>query len=143
MNRLRLKSKHYSKEPVEYIHAVDIFDTQEYDILYENQNNILHPVWQDFDQKYKTGFEFKEDITQIDRDKEVLALWFFRERSDHNHPPTFDLNGKIITYTANAFLLTPFKDIKIIEAKRKYIRRPLVQLDMSKKKFMELVERIK
>ena len=38
---------------------------------------------------------------------------------------------------------TSIKNIKIIEAKRKYISRPLVQLDMSKKKFMELVERIK
>tara|TARA_Y100001972_G_C7460396_1_gene234986 strand:- start:29 stop:460 length:432 start_codon:yes stop_codon:yes gene_type:complete len=143
MNWLRLKSKHYFTEPTEHIHAVDIFDTQEYDILYENQNNINHPVWKEFDQKYKTGFEFKEDITEIDKDKEIIALWFFRERSDHNHPPVFDLNGKSISYTANAFLITEYKEFQIKEAKRKYIRRPLVQLDLSKKKFKELVKRLK
>ena len=143
MNWLRLKSKHYSKEPVEYIHAVDIFDTQEYDILYENQNNILHPVWQDFDQKYKTGFEFKEDIKDIDFNREIIALWFFRERSDNNHPPGFMLKEKFIAYMPNHFLITKYKDITIKEAKRKFIRRPLIQLDIKKQQYEEIINKIK
>ena len=143
MNWLRLKSKHYSKEPVEYIHAVDIFDTQEYDILYENQNNILHPVWQDFDQKYKTGFEFKEDIKDIDFNREIIALWFFRERSDNNHPPGLMLKEKFIAYMPNHFLITKYKDITIKEAKRKFIRRPLIQLDIKKQQYEEIINKIK
>jgi|TARA_B100000214_G_C23569192_1_gene446518 hypothetical protein len=143
MNWEKLKPKNYFTEPVEYIYAGDIFDTKEYDKLYENQNNLDHQIWQEFDKKYKTGFEFKEDIQDIDFKKEIIALWFFRERADTNHPPTLDLKGKLIAYSHNAFLLTKFKNIKIKEAKRKYIRRPLVQIDMSKKQYDELVEKLK
>ncbi len=143
MNWNKLKSKHYFSNPVEYIHAFDIFDQKEYDILYENQNNLDHSVWINFDNQYKTGFEFKEDITQINFDKEIIALWFFRERSDRNHPPVFVLKDKLIAYMPNQFLITEYKDIKIQEAKRKFIRRPLIQLDIKKSQYKDLIAKIK
>ena len=143
MNWEKLNKRKYYNEPVEHIHAMDIFDTQEYDRLYENQNNLEHAVWQEFDKKYKIGFEFKEDITDIDLDKEVIALWFFRERSDRYAGPHIDLSGKKIAYTPNTFILTKTKDIKVIEAKKKYIRRPMVQLDISGKIFDNICGRFK
>ena len=93
-----LKKSHYYKEPVEYVCASTIFPEKQYDILYENQNNLSHKVWQDFDQQYKIGFEFKEDLTQIDFNKEIIALWFFRERSDQNRQPILDVGGAKIKY---------------------------------------------
>ena len=143
MNWNKLQPKHYFSKPVEYIHAFDIFSQKEYDVLYENQNDLNHPVWENFDNQYKTGFEFKEDINDIDFDKEIIALWFFRERSDNNHPPTFNLQDKLIAYMPNQFLITEYKDIKINEAKRKFIRRPLIQLDMKKDQYKELINNIK
>lgn len=143
MNWEKLKPQHYFSEPVEHIHAVGIFDNQEYDRLYENQNNINHKVWQDFDEKYKVGFEFKEDITNIDMDKEIIALWFFKERSDRNSQPDINIGGKLITYFPNAFLLTNSRDITIKEKKRKYLRRPFVQLDISQKKYQNICQRIR
>lgn len=143
MNWDKLKKHHYHAEPVEHVHSVNIFDTKEYDDLYDNQNNFDHPVWQDFDKKYKIGFEFIDDLTKINFNKEVMALWFFRERSDMNAPPQIDLSGKLIQYKANTFLLTKNKKFKIIEAKRKYIRRPVVQLDISNDQYEKIIERLK
>ena len=143
MNWERLKKLHYFKEPVEHIHTTSVFDIKEYDKLYENQNNLDHPLWQEFDEKYRTGFEFKEDITKIDLDKPVIALWFFKERSDRQSQPMINIGGKLIAYYQNAFVLTKCKDIKIQEPKKKYIRRPMVQLDMTEKQFDKLVEKFK
>jgi len=143
MNWNKLQTKHYFAEPVEYIHAFDIFDQKEYDKLYENQNNLSHPVWEAFDKQYRTGFEFKEDITDINFNKEIIALWFFRERSDNNHPPAFNLKDKLIGYMPNQFLITEYKDIQIKESKRKYIRRPLIQLDINREQYKELINNIK
>ena len=144
MNWNKLTSKHYFTEPVEYIHAINIFDSLEYDKLYENQNNLNHEVWQEFDKKYKTGFEFKEDITNIDLNKEIIALWFFKERSDNTSSPDINIAGRILTYFPNAFILTKSKDISIVDnKKRKYIRRPFVQLDISEKTFEAICKNIK
>tara|TARA_Y100001935_G_scaffold21779_2_gene15936 strand:+ start:3680 stop:4111 length:432 start_codon:yes stop_codon:yes gene_type:complete len=139
----KLKKIHYHKDEVEYITSSSIFDIQEYNKLYENSNNLEHQVWQDFDKKYKIGYEFKQDVTDIDFNKEIIALWFFRERSDVNSQPQLNLKGKLIPYYQNTFLLTDCKDIKIVEQKKKYIRRPMVQLDVSKKKYNEIIERLK
>jgi hypothetical protein len=143
MNWEKLKSKNYFKEPVEHIHADGIFDTKEYDKLYENQNNLNHKVWQEFDKQYKIGFEFKENITEIDLEKPVIALWFFRERADRNHPPQIAIKEKLIPYFPNTFLLTESKNIEIKESKRKYIRNPFVQLDISTKQYLKIVERFR
>tara|TARA_B100001287_G_scaffold268837_1_gene265572 strand:+ start:1404 stop:1835 length:432 start_codon:yes stop_codon:yes gene_type:complete len=143
MNWEKLTPKHYYQDPVEHIHSINVFDAKQYDKLYENQNNFEHPVWQEFDAKYKTGFEFKEDITEIDFQKEIIAFWFFRERSDQNKPPQIDLAGKLIPYTPNTFLLTACKDITIQEAKNKYIRRPFIQLDLSTAQFNTIIKRLR
>ena len=112
----------------------------------DNQNNVSITL---FGEKFSLLidgiqlFEFKNDLTEIDFNKEVIALWFFKERSDRNSQPFIDLAGKLIPYYPNAFLLTTCKKIKIKEAKKTYIRRPVVQLDLSSKKYYEIIERFK
>ena len=133
--------------PTELIHPMDLVRSrQPFRHSFSDhprEHNLEHAVWQEFDKKYKIGFEFKEDITDIDLDKEVIALWFFRERSDRYAGPHIDLSGKKIAYTPNTFILTKTKDIKVIEAKKKYIRRPMVQLDISGKIFDNICGRFK
>ena len=138
MNWDKLQHTQIYKDPVPHIHAISLIDTIEYDRLYENQNNLNHKLWQDFDAKYKTGFEFKEDITLIDKSREVIAIWCFAERSDRSKPPNINLAGKKIAYYPNAVIVTESKDVKIEENNNKYIRRPFVQLDLTKEKFREL-----
>ena len=94
MNWEKLKPNHYFKEPVEYIYSSTIFDLKEYDKLYENQNNLNHKVWQDFDKKYKIGFQFLDDIRDINLMKEVICLWFFKERNDRSGGEDIELSGK-------------------------------------------------
>ena len=40
MNWEKLKKDHFKTDPVEHIYVSTIFDRLEYDILYENQNNL-------------------------------------------------------------------------------------------------------
>ena len=143
MNWEKLKPQHYFKEPVEHIYSSTIFDIKEYDKLYENQNNLDHTVWQDFDKKYKTGFQLLDDIREINLMKEVLCLWFFKERNDRSGGEDIDLSGKKITYFQNAFLITKSKKIKVLEKKDEYIRRPCLQIDMDLKTYNQILEKIK
>jgi hypothetical protein len=138
----KLKHSNYFKEPVEHIHSLDFFDTLEYDRLYENQKNLQHKLWQEFDEKYKLGFEFKDDISLIDTKRDVIAIWCFKERSDNAKPPQINLAGKQLPYFPNALIITSCKDIKIDEAPKKYIRRPFVQLDITESKFKEICQLI-
>ena len=78
----KLKNKHIHNDPVPHIHVINLIEEKEYDKLYENQNNFDHHIWQEFDAKYKIGFEFKEDISEIDLTREIIAIWCFRERND-------------------------------------------------------------
>jgi len=130
MNWEKIKTQHYFKEPVEHIYTSSIFDSKEYDRLYENQNNLNHQHWQDFDKQYRTGFTFFEDVNDISLNNDVLCLWFFKERSDRGVSTMINLDGKLITYFPNAFLITTSKKIKFEEKQEPYIRRPVVQLDM-------------
>ena len=57
MNWEKLKKNHYYTEPVEHIHTAQVFDTQEYDKLYENQKDLNHKVWNKFKNQYKTYTE--------------------------------------------------------------------------------------
>ena len=140
----KLKPTHYFTEPVEHIYSLDIFDSLEYDKLYENQNNLDHHTWQDFDKKYRIGFEFYDDLRQIDKRREIICLWFFRERNDRNNGQHITLAGKDISYSPNAFLITKSNDILIKEGtKRQYIRRPCIQLDMSSGQYDEIVQNFK
>ena len=137
-----LKSKHVHKDPVPHIHAINLIDTLEYDRLYENQNNFSHELWQEFDEKYRLGFEFKEDITEIDKTRDVIAIWCFAERSDRTRPPNLNLAGKKIAYYPNAVIVTKSKDIEIEENNNKYIRRPFIQLDVSAEEFDKICQNI-
>jgi len=143
MNWEKLKPQHYFKEPVEYIYSSTIFDIKEYDKLYENQNNLDHKVWQDFDSKYNSGFQFHEDLTEINKNKEVMCLWFYKDRNDRSGGEVIELSGKKITYFPNAFLITESKDIRIITEKRNFIRRPCLQIDMYHKTYTQILEKIK
>ena len=139
MDWSNLQHKHIHQDPVPHIHAINLMDTLEYDRLYENQNNLNHRLWQKFDEKYKIGFEFKEDITEIDLKRDVIAIWCFAERSDRSKPPNLILAGKQIAYYPNALIITESKDITIKENNNQYIRRPFVQLDVTKEKFAEII----
>ena len=144
MNWKKLRKSHYHKEPVEYIYATAIFSLREYDSLYENQNNLSHQVWQEFDAKYKTGYEFLQDIQDLNLNKEVICLWFFKDRSDKNAGVDIDLSGKLITYYPNTFLITKSKKLKILKRKKNFAPgRPAVQIDLSTKQFDKIVDRFK
>jgi hypothetical protein len=143
MNWEKLKPNHYFKEPVEHIYSSTIFDIKEYDKLYENQNNFSHQIWKDFDEKYKTGFQFCDDLRDINKDKEIICLWFFKERNDRSAGEDIELCGKRLTYFQNTFLMTECKDIKILEKNDEYIRRPLVQLDLKKDIYHKILGKFK
>ena len=140
MNWDKLKKNHYHDQPVEHICADNLIDSLKYDSLYENQNNLDHQHWKKFCEKYNTKAELKENFSDVDFSKDIICLWFFKERSDgtvaHVH-----LKGKQIRYTANTFLITRSKDIKFVHTKRKYIRSPLVQLGLSNEIYNKLLGR--
>ena len=143
MNWEKLKKPHYHEEPVEHILATAIFSLKEYDSLYENQNNLSHQVWQEFDAKYKVGYKFLQDIKDVNLNKEVICLWFFKDRSDKDAGVDIDLSGKLITYNPNTFLITESKKLKILERKKFFPNRPALQIDLSKKIFDEITEPFK
>jgi hypothetical protein len=138
MNWEKLRKSHYHKEPVEYIYATGIFNLKEYDKLYENQNNLSHQIWQDFDTKYKIGFEFFKDLREFNKNKEVICLWFFKERSDNNKNNAIELEGKNIMYTPNTFFITKSKNIKINDREKQWPYRPVLQLDLSIKEYNKI-----
>ena len=142
MNWERLKPNHYFEDPVTHIYAQNVFNANEYDRLYENQNNFDHQIWQDFDSKYKTVFEFKDNFSKIDFDKEIMCLWFFKERSD-NTRSYVSVNDKQLTYLPNTFLITKSKNIKFVKTKKKYLRHPFVQIDMANKQWENLLEKFR
>ena len=143
MNWFEIKKSHYHKEPVEHILADAIFNLKEYDILYENQNNLSHQIWQDFDAKYRVGYEFLNDIRDVNFNKEVICLWCFTDRSDKSSAVDFDLAGKLITYRSNTFLITESKELKILERKKFFPRRPALQIDLNKRIFNDIIMRLK
>ena len=140
MNWENIKQSYYYKEPVEYILAPAIFNLEEYDILYENQNNLSHQIWQDFDIKYKIGFEFFKDLREFNKDKEVICLWFFKERSDNSKNNAIELEGKNIMYSPNTFFITKSKNIKINDVGKQWPYRPVLQLDLSIKEYNKIIK---
>ena len=140
MNWEKIKKFHYYKEPVEHILTTAIIDVKEYDILYENQNDLSHQVWQDFDTKYKKGFEFFKDLREFNKDKEVICLWFFKERSDNSKNNAIELEGKNIMYSPNTFFITKSKNIKINDAGKQWPYRPVLQLDLSIKEYNKIIK---
>ena len=140
MNWEKIKKFHYYKEPVEHILTTAIIDVKEYDILYENQNDLSHQVWQDFDTKYKKGFEFFKDLREFNKDKEVICLWFFKDRDDRKTGNDIDLEGKNIMYSPNTFFITKSKNIKINDVGKQWPYRPVLQLDLSIKEYNKIIK---
>ncbi len=134
-----IKPSHYFKDPVIHIYSQTVFDVKEYDRLYENQNNLDHQSWHEFDEKYKTGYEFKEKFQDIDFNREVICLWFFKERSDRT-ASYVNVAGKELTYLPNTFLITKSKELSFVHTKRKYIRNPLLQIDMKLETYNKIVK---
>jgi hypothetical protein len=144
MNWEKLRKTHYHEQPVEHVLATAIFSLKEYDSLYENQNNLSHQVWQEFDAKYKVGYKFLQDIKDVNLNKEVICLWFFKDRSDKDAGVDIDLSGKLITYYPNTFLITKSKKLKILKRKKNFAPgRPAIQIDLSTKQFDKIVDRFK
>ena len=142
MNWDSIKKQHIFKEPVEHIYTAELFDRKEYDKLYENMNNLEHPLWTEFDSKYKIPFELYYDIRDINKNKEVICLWFFMDRNDKSSGGDIVLAGKKLRYFHNTFLITQSKDIMILETNPKqYIHRPFVQLDLKESKYKQLLEK--
>ena len=141
MNWEKLKTNHFFKEPVEHIYTSTVYDIKDYDKLYENQNFLSHQVWQEFDKKYKTGFQLFDDIRDIDINREIICVWFFKDRNDRSGGEDILLKDKKIKYQPNTFLITKSKDIKIIDKQDEYIRRPFIQLDLSDIVWQTILER--
>ena len=142
MNWEKIKKSYYYKEPVEHILAPALYNIDEYDSLYRNQNDLSHQVWQDFDIKYKKGFEFFKDLRKFNKNKEVICLCFFKDRDDKKTGNDIDLEGKIIKYKPNTFLITRSKNIKIIERKVPLPTRPVLQLDLSIKEYNKIIKMV-
>ena len=142
MNWEKIKKSYYYKEPVEHILAPALYNIDEYDSLYRNQNNLSHQVWQDFDTKYKIGFEFFKDLREFNKDKEVICLCFFKDRDDKKTGNDVDLEGKIIKYKPNTFLITRSKNIKIIERKSVLPNRPVLQLDLNIEEYNKIIKMV-
>ena len=86
------------------------------------------------------GYEIKENFDDINFNKAVMCLWFFKERSQL-HASYIEINGKKLSYLPNTILMTESKDIKFIETKKKYIRYPVVQLDVSLETWKSILKR--
>lgn len=141
MNWEKLKDNHYFKDPVEYVYTSTVYDIKDYDKLYENQNNLKHHAWQEFDKKYKTGFQFYEDISEIDLKQDVICVWFFKERNDRSGGEDIKIAGKKIKYLANTFLITESKNIEVMNKEDKYFRRPFLQLDLKKEVWKKILKK--
>ena len=140
MNWEKLKANHFFKEPVEHVYTSTVFDQKEYDKLYENQNNLTHESWKAFNYKYRVDFELKENFCDINFQKEVICLWFFKERSDTTQAYVH-VDKKQLTYTPNTFLITQSKKINFGNTKRKYIRNPFIQIDLPLSTWKEILKR--
>jgi hypothetical protein len=143
MNWDKLKTNHYFKEPVEHIYSSTIFDLKEYDRLYENQNNLSHQSWLEFKDKYKVSVKMLDDIREIDKSKEILCIWFFKERTDRSGGEDILLSGKTLKYLPNTFLITESKLLTVLDKKDEYIRRPLVQINLIKSQYDQIVQRFR
>ena len=63
MNWGKLKSIHYHENPVSHIYSHAIVEPKEYDNLYENQNDLNHQVWQEFDENTERVLNLKVTLT--------------------------------------------------------------------------------
>ena len=134
----RLNKIYYHRDPVEHIIGRQIRTVTEYDDLYENQSRFDGLAWTKIKETYNLKCQFYEDIRDINLLKEVICLWFFRERADRDAGNDIKLSGKIITYSANTIFITPSKEIKIKERKKFFPRRPCVQIDINNEMYLNI-----
>ena len=78
MNWNKLQTQNYHDEPVQHICATNIIELNEYDRLYENQNNLNHPLWQEFCEKYKTKAILHDNFKSINFDETELENFFIK-----------------------------------------------------------------
>ena len=138
----RLNKKYYHKDPVEHIVGSHIIKVAEYDDLYENQSRFEGTIWKKFKETYQLSCKFYEDLRNIDLTKEIICIWFFRERGDKEAPNDLKLAGKLINYFPNYILITPSKDLRIKERKNFFPRRPCVQIDMNIETYVNIKKEI-
>ncbi len=143
----KLRKPHYHKEPVEYIYATGIFDLKEYEKLYENQNDLSHQVWNDFQTTHKfKKINFFNDLKNIDLNKTITCLWFFKDRGDKNAGNDIELgdkNKRIIVFRTNTFFITNCPYIKILSRKKYFPRRQCLQIEMSVNTYNNIIEKLK
>jgi hypothetical protein len=84
-----------------------------------------------------------DDIREIDKSKEVLCVWFFKERTDRSGGEDIVLSGKTLKYLPNTFLITKSKLLTVIDKKEEYIRRPVLQIDLTKSHYEQIMERFR
>ena len=139
----RLVNKNFHNEPVEYIFARIIIPTLEYDHLYENQNRFDGKIWSEFKKTYNLKCKFHDDLRDIELSKDVICLWFFRERADKDAGNDIKLARKIINYSSNGIFITTSNEIKIKERKKFFPRRPVVQIDIDSKTYLNIKKGLK
>ena len=125
----RLDKQYYHTDPVEHIYGQQIRTVAEYDDLYENQTRFEGTVWTKFKETHNLTFQFHDDLT---------CLWFFRERADRSAGNDILLKDKTITYNPNALFVTSSKEIKIVERKKFFPRRPCVQIDINNEMYLNI-----
>ena len=134
----RLHKRYHFTDPVEHIIGKQIRTVTEYDDLYENQSRFDGTVWTKFKETHNLKCQFHEDLRDIDLSKDIMCLWFFRERADRDAGNDLKLSGKIIAYSANTIFIAPSKEIRIKERKKFFPRRPCVQIDISNETYLNI-----
>ena len=109
----------------------EVIERQYYDRLYENQNNLNHPLWQEFSDIYQIKFKFVEHMEKIAQGN-TTCIWFFKERPQMKRGEkkykNLEVDGHDIEYQPNTILITN-KKIKFYENKP-VLRRPCLQIDL-------------
>ena len=136
-----LKPQHYHTEPVEHLLATNLVQLNDYDKLYENQKNTQHNVWKEFCDKNKTNAVLHENFDKLDFNRDVICLWFFKERNDGTSAYVH-VGGKQVKYYPNVLLLTKSKSIKFFHSTRKYIRSPVFQMHMDLDYYNKILKKI-
>tara|TARA_B100000424_G_scaffold156408_1_gene119569 strand:+ start:1607 stop:2050 length:444 start_codon:yes stop_codon:yes gene_type:complete len=138
----KIQKGHFRKDPEEYIYAQMIYKLGDYDILYENQLNQEHEVWQEFRKKYNLKYHFCDDLKHVNLEEEVICLWFFTERSDRDSAGDIAIGDKIIVNKPNAFFITLSRNVKIVDRKKYFPRRPCVQISLTTQDFVNIKKQI-
>ncbi|OUU23454.1 MAG: hypothetical protein CBB97_13425 [Candidatus Endolissoclinum sp. TMED37] len=113
------------------IYIKNFYKDEEYNKLYENQNNLSHTTWQNFKNKIRFKYKFFKDVEQADYSKPVICLWFFKERSDNKINKDILISGKSVEYAPNNLILFDNNDKTIYIRDRKIYKRPVVQFDIN------------